>query len=175
MFFQKKHQMALMVYQKHLHGKHLFQEPSMSELSVHADTELLFYHTLLPCTSVQQENRPTGCTIFHLFSINPTCFSLTGCQWESQRNSQSISLHVVDVQCLSSIKMVCTSYVEHIILPITFQADLQSAATVNAVFLVILRRCLYSLYCTHGLHAHSGCDLDMICHILLYHLSCKTA
>ena len=87
MFFQKKHWMALMDYQKHLHGKQLFQEPSILELSVHTDTKLLFYHMLLPCTSVYQENRPTGCTIFHLFSINPTYFSLTGCQWGSQRTA----------------------------------------------------------------------------------------
>ena len=33
------------------------------------------------------------------------------------------------------MKMVCVSYVEHI-LPITFQADPQSAATANAVFYI---------------------------------------
>jgi len=39
-------------------------------------TQNCFFITLLPCTSVYQENRPTRCTIFHLFSINPTYFSL---------------------------------------------------------------------------------------------------
>ena len=34
------------------------------------------------------------------------------------------------------MKMVCTSYVVHIILPITFQAHPQSAATANAVFYI---------------------------------------
>lgn len=34
-----------------------------------------------------QKNRPTGCTIFHLFSIDPKCFSLTGCQWGSPRTA----------------------------------------------------------------------------------------
>jgi hypothetical protein len=39
-----------------------------------SDVKQEFYSTLLPCTAVYEENKPTRYNVFHLFAIDPTFF-----------------------------------------------------------------------------------------------------
>jgi hypothetical protein len=49
--------------------------PFTSEIPFNERT-INLYHIVLENSSCHEENKPTGYTIFHLFTTEPTCFGL---------------------------------------------------------------------------------------------------